>query len=65
MLDGDAVSWLHALTARLQIPKLSAWGIQDSDLDEIARKAAAASSMKANPVSLTHDKLVAVLRAAL
>ena len=65
MLGSDAVSWLHALTARLQIPKLSAWGIQNSGLDEIARKAAAASSMKANPVSLTHDELLAILRAAL
>ncbi len=65
LLGGDAVSWLHSITQRLQIPKLSTWGIQDSDLDEIARKAAAASSMKANPVSLTHDELIAVLRAAL
>ena len=65
MLGSDAVSWLHALTARMQIPKLSAWGIQAADLDEIARKAAAASSMKANPISLTHDELVTILKAAL
>lgn len=64
MLGGDAVSYLHALTARLLIPKLSQWGIQDTDLNEIAHKAAAASSMKANPVSLTHDELVQILRAA-
>ena len=38
--------------------------IREADLDEIARKAAAANSMKANPVSLTHDELVGVLRAA-
>jgi alcohol dehydrogenase class IV len=65
LLGGDAVSWLHSITQRLQIPKLSAWGIQDSDLDEIASKATAASSMKANPVSLSHDELIAMLRAAL
>ncbi len=65
MLGGDAVSWLYSLTQRLRIPKLSAWGIQAGDLDEIARKAAAASSMKSNPVSLTHDELLIVLRAAL
>lgn len=65
MLGGDAVAWLHALTARLDIPKLGAWGIQTSNLDEIARKAAAASSMKANPVALGHADLVAVLQAAL
>ena len=65
MLGGDAVSYLHALTERLHIPKLSQWGIADTDLDEIARKAAAASSMKANPVSLTQEELVVVLRQAL
>ncbi len=65
MLGGDAIAWLHDITQRLQIPKLSAWGIQELDLDEIARKAAAASSMKANPVSLTHEELAGVLRAAL
>jgi alcohol dehydrogenase class IV len=65
MLGGDAIAWLHGITQRLHIPKLSAWGIQDTDLDEIARKAAAASSMKANPVLLTRDELIAVLRAAL
>jgi alcohol dehydrogenase class IV len=65
LLGSDAISWLHSLTARLQIPKLSAWGIQAADLDEISRKAAAASSMKANPVPLTHDELAGVLRAAI
>jgi alcohol dehydrogenase class IV len=65
ILGGDAIAWLHGITQRLQIPKLSAWGIQERDLDEIARKAAAASSMKANPVSLSHDELIALLRAAL
>jgi alcohol dehydrogenase class IV len=65
MLGGDAIAWLHGVTQRLHIPKLSAWGIEERDLDEIARKAAAASSMKANPVSLTHDELVTILRAAL
>ncbi|WP_395749301.1 iron-containing alcohol dehydrogenase [Prosthecobacter sp.] len=65
MLGGDAVSCLHALTERLRIPKLGHWGIVNSDLDEIARKAAAASSMKANPVALTHEELIAVLRQAL
>lgn len=65
MLGGDAVSWLHAITERLGIPKLSAWGIEEADLDEIAQKAAAASSMKANPVSLSHEELVEILGAAL
>ncbi len=65
MLGCDAVSYLHSLTSRLHIPRLSQWGIQESDLDEISRKAAAASSMRANPVSLTHEELVTILRMAL
>jgi alcohol dehydrogenase class IV len=35
------------------------------DLEKIAEKAAQASSMKANPVVLTHDEMLAVLHAAL
>lgn len=65
LLGGNAVGWLQALTKRLGIPKLGAWGIQEADLGEIARKAAAASSMRANPVALSQEELVAVLRAAL
>ncbi|WP_395743245.1 iron-containing alcohol dehydrogenase [Prosthecobacter sp.] len=65
MLGGDATSYLHALTTRLHIPKLSHWGIQSTDLEEIARKSAAASSMKANPVPLTHEELLTILHAAL
>ena len=65
LLGGDAVSWLRGMTERLDIPKLSAWGICEGDLEEIACKATAASSMKANPVSLGHDELIAILREAL
>jgi alcohol dehydrogenase class IV len=65
MLGGDAVAFLRGMTERLGIPKLHTWGIQESDLDEIARKAAAASSLKANPVMLGHDELVGILREAL
>lgn len=65
LLGGDAVACLHALTLRLGIPKLGTWGVQAADVEEIARKAAAASSMKANPVALAHEELVAILRASL
>ncbi len=64
LLGGDAVAYLQVLTSRLGIPKLSAWGIGQADVDEVARKAAAASSMKANPVVLTHAELVEILLAA-
>lgn len=65
MFGGDAVSKIQALAVRLGIPGLGAWGIRQEDLEEIARKAAGASSMKANPVALSHEELVSILRAAL
>ena len=65
-LDGERVAaFLSDLTQRLNIPGLSTYGIQESDLADIATKAAAASSMKGNPVKLSHDSLVAILREAL
>jgi alcohol dehydrogenase class IV len=65
MFGGDAVVWLRDITQRLGIPKLCSWGIGKNHLDEIARKAAAASSMKANPVLLSHVELMAILSEAL
>ncbi|MFM7606554.1 MAG: iron-containing alcohol dehydrogenase [Prosthecobacter sp.] len=65
MLGGDALAWLRDMTSRLSIPKLSAWDMDEADLDEIAHKAAAASSMKANPAPLSHAELVEILREAL
>ncbi len=61
----DAAEWCAALGASLGIPPLSSHGIGTADLDSLATKAASASSMKANPVALTHDELVEILHHAL
>ena len=61
----EGVAWVAALTADLGIPSLRAYGIEPGDLDEIAEKAARASSMKGNPIALTHAELVAILEEAL
>lgn len=63
--DEEGADWLDALTADLEIPALSAWGVVAGDFAEIARKAAASSSMKGNPVALPSDALIDVLRNAL
>jgi len=39
--------------------------VTDADLPGVAEKAAQASSMKANPLSLTREELLSVLAAAL
>lgn len=72
LLQGDttatpeqAVTFLKALAQRLKIPGLASHGIRETDLEDLAQKAAQASSMKGNPVPLGHASLLAILRAAL
>ena len=61
----DAVAWLRTLSADLDIPGLSAYGVGPKSIDELVEKAAAASSMKANPIELTRDELASIVEAAL
>jgi len=61
----DGIEWVRALCADLQVAPLRAWGIQEGDLAGIVEMAARASSMKANPLPLTSEELMAVLTAAL
>lgn len=61
----EAVTFLEALTQRLQIPRLGRHGIVEADLEDIATKAAKASSMKGNPVPLSQEELLTILRSAL
>lgn len=72
LLSGDqnasaenGAAWVDQLTRSLAIPGLGAYGIDTSDLEEIAGKAAQASSMKGNPIKLTADELVGILSGAL
>ncbi len=61
----DGASWLTALVRDLQIPPLSRYGITPAHTAELVEKAAAASSMKGNPLPLTAEELKEVLTAAL
>lgn len=61
----EGIAWLEGTVAAMRIPALRAYGVTAADLDEIAARAARASSMKANPVELTAGELRAVLSAAL
>jgi alcohol dehydrogenase class IV len=68
--DGDAtvdagIDWVRTLCAELNIPTLRAWGIVETDLSGVVEKAAGASSMRANPLPLTDEELLAVISAAL
>ena len=61
----DGVEWVRRLCETLRIPPLAAYGVTESHLPELVRKAAAASSMKANPIVLTAEELTQAARAAL
>ena len=57
--------FVRALCADLGIRGLRGLGLDEARVDEAARKAAGASSMKGNPVVLRHGELAAILRRAM
>lgn len=61
----DGIRWVAELVQELRIPRLASYGATVADCDAIASQAAAASSMKGNPVSLSHAVLVKILERAL
>jgi alcohol dehydrogenase class IV len=57
----DGLRWVHDLVTDLQVPGLRRYGLSAADLDLIAERGLAASSMKANPVTFNQAALVAIL----
>ncbi len=60
----DGVAWVQALVAHFQIPPLSRYSLTPAHTPELIEKAASASSMKANPITLTSDELADILARA-
>lgn len=61
----DGIAWVKATAARFQIRPLSKYGVRQADFPAIIAKSARASSMKGNPIVLTHDELAEILTMAL
>jgi alcohol dehydrogenase class IV len=61
----DAVTWVRALVAALQIPGLQRYGMKAADIPLLVRQGRAASSMKGNPIMLTDDELSEIASSAL
>jgi alcohol dehydrogenase class IV len=59
------VRFIRSLCADLGVRGLGELGFNEPMMDEAARKAADASSMKGNPVRLGHEELTHILRSAL
>jgi alcohol dehydrogenase class IV len=61
---GDGVAWVARLCADLAVPPLSRFGLRGEDFPSVVEKAREASSMKANPIKLTDEELMEILRKA-
>lgn len=61
----DGVAWVRTLVAHLQIPPLRRYGLTPAHTAEVVEKAMNASSMKANPITLTREELSEILSRAL
>jgi len=59
-----AVSWIQSLCQAMHVPPLSKYGMTDQDIPVLVEKAAKASSMKANPIHLTAEEMIEILRNA-
>jgi alcohol dehydrogenase class IV len=60
----DGIELLEYLTAELEVPRLSDYGVDDTDIPAVVEKARSASSMKANPIQLTDEELSNILYSA-
>lgn len=60
----DGIDWIRQLVQELGTPSLQALGIPKEMFDDLAEKAAAASSMRANPIPLSRAELISLLESA-
>jgi alcohol dehydrogenase class IV len=60
----DGIDWIHDLCNALNVPPLFELGITESHFPEIISGAKRASSMKGNPIELTDEELIEILRKA-
>jgi alcohol dehydrogenase class IV len=61
----DGADWVAALCRDLEIQPLAAYGVRASDVPELVDRAGRASSMRANPIKLTHGQLQELLTRAI
>jgi alcohol dehydrogenase class IV len=61
----DGITWVRNLVQALQIPGLATYGATPADTAAIVAAAQRASSMKTNPVPLTHDELAGIVARSL
>src|SRR5580700_3162025 len=60
----DGLAWIRETLTLLHVPGLASFGLRPAQFDDIATQAMASSSMKGNPVTLSHADLTAILSQA-
>jgi alcohol dehydrogenase class IV len=60
----DGVEWVQDLCAFVKVPSLTEFGLAEREFPAIIEKAQRSSSMKGNPIKLTDEELLAILRGA-
>jgi len=60
----DLVSWIRETCQALSVPGLSAYGLEDDDVERVVTGAARSSSMKGHPIQLTTDELRLIVQSS-
>lgn len=61
----EGIEWVLSICRELEVPRLCELGLKEEDFAEAVEKAGRSSSMKGNPVSLTQEELLGILRRCL
>lgn len=61
----DGIAFVEELARELSVPGLASYGMRSADIPSVVAKAALASSMKGNPITLTIAELSDILERAL
>jgi alcohol dehydrogenase class IV len=56
----DAIAWVKELCQALSVPGLRRYGLTETEVPRLVEKARVASSMKANPLTLTDEELTEI-----
>ena len=58
----DGVEWIQNLCKALTVPPLTQFGLKEQDFTTVVAKAQKSSSMKGNPIPLTDNELMQILK---
>jgi len=58
----DEVEWVRDICLALKVPPLSEFGLKETDFSTVVAKSQKSSSMKGNPIPLTDDELMTILK---